>query len=215
MEKTSKLSVLKDFSAFSRHDNGEHRDIEERVKEIDPSLLTDTLNISIIQRETDSVLALTRVVITRLQRSSDSDMTRMNGLASYPNKDMCCLKNDIYEPHNFFQSRSNPSVLSHLYFLATRQIIFLCYFNSHLCIFFFLLPYCRILQNYPRNNCIWIRWSLLNGSVGNQKRQKHKNSFDLQCLHSTGGGYHWNVRKQLWNVYQRCSRTFPWRCQFW
>lgn len=40
-----------------------------------------------------SLLGLTRVVITRLQRGSDSNMTRMNGLASYPNRDTCCWRN--------------------------------------------------------------------------------------------------------------------------
>lgn len=38
---------------FSRYDKRKREDLEDRVKEIDPSLRTDTLHISIIQRETD------------------------------------------------------------------------------------------------------------------------------------------------------------------
>lgn len=66
------------------YDKRKRRDVQGRVKEIDPSLRTDTLYISIIQRET--ALGLTRVVISRVQQSSDSNMTRMNELASCPDR---------------------------------------------------------------------------------------------------------------------------------
>lgn len=94
--KTSKSSISekKRLQWYSMYDKWKHRDAEDRVKEIDPPLRTDTLYISIIQRET--ALGLTRVVISRLQQGSDSNMTRMNELASCPNQDTCCWRNDTF-----------------------------------------------------------------------------------------------------------------------
>lgn len=93
-----------------RYDKEKHRDIEDRVKEIDPSLRTDTLYISIIQRETDSAWSdkgghHSSAVWLWQQHDGDEWTGQLSQLRS-----MLLEKWYIYLPHNFFQSWSTPSV---------------------------------------------------------------------------------------------------------
>lgn len=81
-----------DFQGMTRESTETQR--TEWKKLIRPSVQTLSTFLSFRGRQT--TLGLTRVVITRLQREFDSNMTRMNGLASYPNQDTCCRKNDTF-----------------------------------------------------------------------------------------------------------------------
>lgn len=85
---------------FWKYDRRKNRGIEDTLKEIDPSICTDTFYISIIQRQ--PALGLTRMVITRLQQNCDSTVTRMNRLSSHSNQNTCCQGNYIFTHSIYF-----------------------------------------------------------------------------------------------------------------
>lgn len=110
-KKTSKSSISEEkrLQWFSRYDKGKHRDVEDRVKEIDPSLRTDTLYISIIQRETDSAWSDKsghHSSAAGLWQQHDED--EWTGQLFQP-RHMLVEKWHIYLSHNLFQSWLSPS----------------------------------------------------------------------------------------------------------
>lgn len=112
------FSEKKRLQRFSASDKRKRRDVRGRVKEIDPSLRTDTLYISIIQRET--ALGLTRVVISRVQQGSDSNMTRMNELASCPDEPVTRAAGEMIRLSVMIKAFSSFTHILFLFVVLTR-----------------------------------------------------------------------------------------------